>query len=120
MLIAACGSSSDTASVDMTGTWRAEGLDYREFNDDGSYRIGLTEGMENAVVDQGDYSVDGSVLHQSSNGDSAVCADGETATYTVESLESGAAGEERVLLVQRDDQCARRSAEGDLTLIRLK
>jgi hypothetical protein len=120
MLIAGCGSSSDTASVDMTGTWRVNGLDYREFNDDGSYRVGLTEGMENAVVDQGDYSVDGTVLRQSSSGDSVACADGETVTYTIEPLEGGSAGAEQILLVQRDDECARRSAEGDLTLIRLK
>jgi hypothetical protein len=111
VLVAACSSSSGTTSVDMTGTWRVSGTDYREFNDDGSYRIGLTEGMENAVVDQGDYSVEGDVLHHSSNADSAVCADGDTATFTIESLEDGTAGEERMLLVQRDDECARRDAE---------
>jgi hypothetical protein len=109
-----------TPSVDMTGTWRGDTTDFREFNADASYRIALAEAMENSVVDQGDYTVDGVVLRQSSNGESAVCADGETATYTIESLDDGANGEERVLLVLSDDQCARRAADGDLTLIRLK
>ena len=91
-----------------------------KFGCDASYRIALSEAFENAVVDQGDYTVDGAVLRQSSNGVSAVCADGETATYTIESLDDGANGEERVLLVQSDDQCAKRAADGDLTLVRLK
>jgi hypothetical protein len=104
----------------MTGTWRAQGLDYREFNADGSFRIGLTEGMENAVVDQGEYSIDGNVLRQSSDAESATCADGETVTYTIETLSDGTNGEDRVLLVQDDDECARRGAEGDFTLIRVK
>ena len=121
LTFAGCSSdSSETPSVDMTGTWRVGGLDFREFNADASYRIALSEAFENAVVDQGDYTVDGAVLRQSSNGESAVCADGETATYTIESLDDGANGEERVLLVQSDDQCAHRAADGDLTLVRLK
>lgn len=108
-----------TPSVDMIGTWRG-GTHFREFNADASYRIALSEAIENSVVDQGDYTVDGAVLRQSSNGESAVCAAGETATYTIESLDDGANGEERVLLVQSDDQCAQRAADGDLTLVRLK
>jgi hypothetical protein len=76
--------------------------------------------MQNAVVDQGDYIVEGDVLRHSSNGQSAVCTDGDTATFTIEPLDDGTTGEERSLLVQRDDQCARRSAEGDLTLIRVE
>lgn len=114
------GEVADTPSVDMTGTWRGGTLDFREFNADGSYRTALTQAIENSVVDQGDYTVDGAVLHQSSNGESAACANGETATYTIESLDDGANGEERVLLVQNDDQCALRAADGDLTLVRLK
>ena len=121
LTVAGCSSDTgETPSVDMTGTWRVSSLDYREFNGDGSYRIALTEGMQDSVVDQGDYSVDGDVLRHSSNGESAVCADGDTATFTIESLDDGANGEERVLLVQSDDECAQRAAEGDLTLARLK
>jgi hypothetical protein len=110
----------DAETAPVTGTWRVTGLEFREFNADGSYRIALSEAIEDAVVDQGDYSVDGVVLSQSSNGESAVCADGDTATYTIESLDDGANGEERVLLVQSDDECARRAADGDLTLVRVK
>ena len=121
LTFAGCSSDTgETPSVDMTGTWRVSSLDYREFNGDGSYRIALTEGMQDSVVDQGDYSVDGDVLRHSSNGESAVCADGDTATFTIESLDDATTGEERLLLVQRDDECAQRGAEGDLTLIRVE
>lgn len=104
----------------MIGTWRRSGLDFRQLNEDGSYRIALAaESMDNSTVDQGQFTLEGTLFSLISNADSAVCYEGQRGSYELEVLEDGPLGEERLHLTLVEDECSRQGSEGDVTLARL-
>jgi hypothetical protein len=120
VIVAACAGNGEVTSEDMIGTWRKSGLDFRQFNEDGSYRIALAaESMENSTVDQGQFTLEGTLFSLISNADSAVCDEGQRGSYELEVLEDGPLGEDRLQLTLVEDECSRRGSEGDVTVVRL-
>ena len=131
LIAAACGgddastasTSVDAATVtseDLIGTWQVTQLDYRQFHEDGSFQVALSvANMENSTVDQGEFTLEGTILVFISNADSAACEEGQRGSYEVEVVESGSSGEDRLNLTHVEDECTRRGNEGDRTMVRL-
>lgn len=119
MPFSACGTSDPGVSVDeVTGVWRWGGLTFFELNEDGTFRAALTETFVNSVVDGGTYSLEQGVLAFVSDATSASCGAGESGSYEVELLDPGPRGEDRLNLVQINEECQKRGAHGDFVLVR--
>lgn len=120
VILAGCAGEGFVTSEDLIGTWRVSALDFRQFNQDGSFRVFLAEGNpESSTVDRGRFEIEGTLLTFISSADSAACGEGQRGTYEIEVLEVGPSGEERLRLIHVDDACEKRGAEGDRTLVRL-
>lgn len=61
---AACGGNGEITVDDLTGTWKAiEPGSYVRFNADGTYRIALSiENLEDSLVKQGQYTLEGTLF----------------------------------------------------------
>jgi hypothetical protein len=109
----------DLTVEELSGTWRAGGLTFLRFNEDGTYRIALTESFENSTVDQGEFTLDGTLFTFISNENSAACEAGQRGSYEMEVLEEGPSGENRLEQIHVEDECSTRGSTGDFTLVRL-
>ncbi len=118
--VVACGGNSDLTVEELAGTWRAEGtIHFVQLNADGSYRIGLVaDAIEDSTVDQGHFTLEGTLFTYISSEDSPFCAEGDRGSYEMEVLEDGASGEDRFSQVQVEDECGIRD-QGDVILERL-
>ena len=91
---------------DLTGTWRAiEPGSYVQFNADGTYRIALSaEDVENTTVEQGQFTLEGTLFTFISSDESRNCAAGQRGIYEVERT-----GEDGMRWVLQEDECSVRS-----------
>ena len=96
-VVAACGGMiSDLGSVGKTvfdyvvGTWQTDEPSYVQFNEDGSYSIAFSiEGLEDAPVEEGEFTLEGTLLTLISGDGSQACNAGERGTYEIEVLTEG-------------------------------
>ncbi|MDH3425181.1 MAG: hypothetical protein OEM22_00785 [Acidimicrobiia bacterium] len=121
LIATACGDSGNGGLTvgELTGRWKAGGLTFLEFSEDGTYRIALTDNFTNSTVDQGQFTLDGTLFTFISNENSTACDAGQRGNYEVEVLEKGTSGVDRLIQVQSEDECSTRGSTGDLTLVRL-
>ncbi len=106
---------------DLTGIWRAIGLgSFLQLSEDGTYRIANSaEDIENTTVEQGQFTLEGTLFTFISNQDSQNCAAGQRGSYEMEVLEEGLSGEDRMKQIQVEDECSIRGSVGDVTLERV-
>lgn len=133
LVLAACGGNGDSADTtttaptttvaatsvtvaDLIGEWLfLPAAAILHLNEDGTYRIatGLT------TVEQGQFSLVGTLFTFISNKDSRNCTDDQRGTYEMEVLELGQSGEDRLQLIKVEDPCSIRGSLGDFTLERM-
>ncbi len=129
ILATACGDDGNDEDAingeitveDLTGTWRAiEPGSVVQFNEDGTYRIALSiDGLKDSPVEEGEWTLEGTLFTFISNEDSQNCAAGQRGSYEMEVLEEGPSGEDRMKQIQLEDECSIRGSEGDVTLERV-
>jgi hypothetical protein len=120
VVLPGCSENGAVTSEDLIGTWRVSALDFRQFDEDGSFRVFLAEqNPETSTVDRGEFEIEGKRLTFTSNADSAACQAGQRGTYEIQVLEKGPSGEDRLRLIHVEDECSKRGTEGDRTLVRL-
>ncbi len=129
ILAVACGDDGNDEDAingqatveDLTGTWRAiEPGSYVQFNADGTYRIALSaEDVENTTVEEGQYTLEGTLFTFISSDESRNCASGQRGIYEMEVLEEGPSGEDQIRQIQVEDECSIRGSVGDVTLRRV-
>ena len=118
------GNSEPTVAY-LTGTWSASECACRlVFDMDGTYRIqqglGARPGSAEATtVEQGEFTLEGTVLTFISNDESINCEAGDRLISEVEVLEDGASGANRIRQVQVEDECLIRGTVNTVTLGRV-
>ena len=106
---------------ELIGTWRCSRCgSFLVLNEDGTYRITFSlEDVEGRTVEQGEFTLEGTLFTFISNEDSSNCAEGQRGTYEMEVLEEGPSGRDRVKQIQVSDECTTRGSVGDVTLERV-
>lgn len=114
VLGAACGGDDEIILEDLPGTWKArEPGSYIQFSADGTYRIaGTTENLERPF-DQGQFTLEGTLLTYTSSDESIFCVAGQRGIYETEWTEEGA-----LRTMMQEDDCNRRRQK-TVTLERL-
>ena len=108
------GNSALTAGY-LTGTWSGSECQCRlVFDTDGTYRI-----QQGTTVEQGEFTLEGTVLTFISNNESINCEAGDRLISEVEVLEDGASGADRIRQVQVEDECLIRGTVKTVTLGRV-
>ena len=112
----ACNGNDGISIEDLTGTWRVkEEGSYAEFNADGTYSIAWTiEGLENSPVEEGLYTIEGTLLTLISSDESKSCASGSRGFYEIE--RTGEGGMRHVI---QEDECGIRGSTGTVNLERV-
>ncbi len=101
---------------DLTGTWRAvEAGSLLRLSEDGTYSITV----RNITLEQGQWTLEGTLFTFISNEDSQNCAAGQRGSYEMEVLEEGPAGEDRMKQIKVEEECNIRGSVGDVTLERV-
>ena len=117
--------TSELTVAYLTGTWSgSECVCQLVFDRDGTYRIqqgiGARPGSAEATtVEQGEFTLVGTVLTFISNDESINCEAGDRLISEVEVLEDGASGTDRIRVVQIEDECLIRGSVGTVTLGRV-
>jgi len=121
LLGAACSGNGGITEEDLTGTWRViDPGSFLQLSDDGTYRIALSaEDLENTTVEQGQFTLEGTLFTFISSDESRNCASGQRGIYEMEVLEEGPSGEDRMRMIQVEDECSLRGSLGDVTLERV-
>ncbi len=106
---------------DLIGTWRGRATSsFLQLSEDGTYRIATSaEDIENTTVEQGQFTLEGTLFTFISNEDSQNCAAGQRGSYEIEVLEEGPSGEDRIKQIQVEDECSIRGSVGFVTLERV-
>ena len=113
---AACNGNDGITVEELTGTWRVkEEGSYAQFNADGTYSIAWTiEGLEDSPVEQGQYTLDGTLFTFISSDESRSCAAGSRGVYEME--RTGEGGMRQVI---QEDECGIRGSTGTVNLERV-
>ncbi len=113
--------NGDLTVEDLIGTWRGRATgSFLQLSEDGTYRIALSaEDIENTTVEQGQFTLEGTLFTFISNEDSQNCAAGERGVYEIEGPEEGPSGEDRIKQIQVEDECSIRGSVGFVTLERV-
>lgn len=104
----ACSGTDEITAKELTGTWRAiEPGSYVNFHADGTYRIALTiDDLENAPVEEGQFTVEGTLLTFISGEESRNCGAGQRGVYDMEWT-----GADEMRHRRLEDECIIRSNE---------
>ena len=135
MVAAGCGGNEadvadggDITVSYLTGTWAGVECNCSlVFEDDGTYRIvqGAGQGFagvtyaEDTTVEQGDFSVEGTVVTFVSNAESQNCEAGDRLVSEIEILEGSALVEDTIRQVTIEDECAIRGTVRSVTMQRV-
>ena len=123
LIVAACGGDSELTFEELIGTWRCdECRSFLQLNEDGSYRVAITlsvDRIENATVEQGQFTLEGTLFTFISNEESKNCAAGQRGSYELEVLGEGPSGEDLIKQIQVEDECNIRGGVGDVILRRV-
>ena len=90
----------------LAGNWRTiQGNAYAQFNLDGTYRIARSiEGLKDSPVEEGQYTLEGTLFTFISSDESRNCAAGQRGVYEIERT-----GEDEMRMVRQEDECGNRS-----------
>ena len=128
LIVGACGdgeSEFTVDGVDLIGTWSCArcGGALVHFDEDGTYRIvaGSTNSRDVAgtTVEQGQFTLEGTLFTFISNEDSQNCETGQRGSYEMEVLEELPSGQDRLKQIQVQDECVVRGSVRDVTLVRV-
>ena len=103
---AACSGNGEITVQDLIGTWRAiEPGSHVQFKADGTYRIGFSiEGIIDSPIEQGQYTLEGTLFTFMSSDESLRCTAGARGVYETERT-----GEDGIRMVRQEDECRTRS-----------
>lgn len=106
LLGVACGGNDGITVQDLSGTWKArEPGSYVQLNSDGTYRIaGTVNSLKERPMEQGLYTLEGTLFTFISSDESTFCKVGQTGTYQLEETEDNGVR----MLLQEDDCRSRR------------
>ena len=113
---AACSGNDGITVEDLTGTWlvKPEGS-YVQFNTDGTYSIAFSiEGLVDSSVEEGQYTLEGTLFTFISSEESGSCAAGQRGFYEMERTE-----EDGWRMVIQEDECGIRGSTGTVILERV-
>ncbi len=120
VVLSACEGDSDITVDELVGTWITDEPAYVQFNGDGTYSISFTiEGLANSPVEQGEYTLEGTLFTLISSEESGACVAGDRGRYEIEVLDQGPSGEDRMRHVLVEDECSIRASTGDVVLERV-
>jgi len=107
LALAAC-SPGEITQEELLGTWRVVQVSsYLQFNADGTYRIAVNvNDLEGSTVEQGDYTLEGSLFTFISNVNSRNCEEGERGMYELERSESDTGD---IRMIHQEDECRNRA-----------
>lgn len=111
---------------ELIGTWWCFPCSsFLHLNEDGTYRIVsgpgdiLPQDIEGATVEQGQFTLEGTLFTLISNEDSQNCETGQRGSYEMEVLEEGLSGADRMKMIQVEDECTIRGSVGNTTFERV-
>ena len=115
LLAVACSNNKGISVEDLSGSWHAiEPNGYAQFNADGTYRLATTfEGLERRPIEQGQFTIEGTLLTYISSDESDFCGAGERGIYEMEQT-----GEGVIRTKLQEEECSSRRFQ-TVTLERL-
>ena len=115
-LVTCSSGPNEITAKELIGNWRVmpEGS-YVQFKSDGTYSIGWSiDGLESAPVEQGRYTLEGTLFTFISSEESLACSAGARGFYEMERSDDG--GFRQII---QEDECTVRGSTGTVTLERV-